>query len=617
MNDTPQNQPVSSRSDANDAVVQAGVEIPTADVRTGPNSASGQFTRILRGYGWLIAAAILIAIVLTASAWWTRGPAVRVHFNEGHGIKPGDAVKYRGIEVGKVRTVRLKEDGTGIYLELQLAHEARHLAREGTQFWIERPQVSLGRVRGLETVVGAKFVELLPGPESGEPKFDFAGSDTPIWLDNPGETEVIIDFREGWGLRVGAPLRYRSVEIGEVMGVALGHDLQTVQVRVRLTQSGSDVARVGSQFWIERADISAAGIRGLDTVIGGSYLAVIPGPATADTQRHFVGLDEPPAALERSPAGLEIILTSSHRRGLSHGALVTYRGLAVGSVISVGLAADSVTVEARVYIQPQYKHLVRPETKFWYLSGFQLDAGVSGMELELESIETLFRGGVAMATPEGPGPPVSTGRRFALNDEPDNDWLEWNPQIAVGLLPSAHRLPSPARARLQWQGRRLGFRRTDQMFGWLLPLDSKRWMGLADFLDPSDGNREETELEIEGRVYRLDQTRLTTRQQVSLVQLDQWETDQALWPASHIRIPSEPEDCLIVTGDRSVQLPLAAGRLHPADGGWTVDTSLSFDETDWHGACVVATADAVLVGILSVEERVGRVVFIPKEFTRQ
>ena len=37
------------------------------------------------------------------------------------------------------------------------------LACEGSRFWIVRPQVSLSRVAGLETVVGARYIGALPG----------------------------------------------------------------------------------------------------------------------------------------------------------------------------------------------------------------------------------------------------------------------------------------------------------------------------------------------------------------------------------------------------------------------------------------------------------------------
>ena len=45
--------------------------------------------------------------------------------------------------------------------------------------------------------------------------------------------------------------------------------------------------------------------------------------------------------------------------GMEPGTPVMYRGQQVGQVISVGLAHDSASVDARAYIQPEYRDLVR------------------------------------------------------------------------------------------------------------------------------------------------------------------------------------------------------------------------------------------------------------------
>jgi len=588
---------------------------PLADVRPVKHSAVRQMALVLRRYWWAPAAAVVLSVTLAAVSWWSQGPVVRIHFDQGHGIKPGDAVLYRGIEVGRVEAVQLDDDDRGIYLDVRLAQEARHVAREETQFWIERPQVSLARVRGLETVVGAKYVAVLPGPEGGATRREFTGSETPIWLDDAGQSELIVDFRRGQGLGVGDPLRYRGMDVGEVMDVGLSDDLQTVRVRIRLTQSAEHVARSGSQFWIERPEVSLAGVRGLETIVGGRYVAVIPGPAGGETQRHFVGLDEPPAARDRAPDGLEIVLTSSHRRGLTRGTQATYRGLLIGRVISVGLASDALTVEARVYVRPEYKHLVRQGSKFWNIGGLELKAGVSGVHLQLDSMESLLSGGIAMATPEELGAAAATGSRFEFFDEPEDEWIEWKPQIPVGvtLLTSRRRLPVPRRVQLRFEGRGLVFRRTERVLGWILPLDSSRFLGPADVLSPPEDERETAVLEIEGREHPLSDAGVTTTAGVGVVSLTEFSTEGSPWPTERIRTPAEPEDCLAVAGDSSTRLPLAAGRLKSAEAGWEIDKSLSFDETDWHGACVVAASDGMLVGVLAIEDRTGRVLFIPPE----
>src|SRR4051812_37012000 len=56
---------------------------------------------------WVTAACAVLALVLVATAWHSSGQRVTIEFVEGHGLRPGDAVRLRGIDVGVVEKVVL------------------------------------------------------------------------------------------------------------------------------------------------------------------------------------------------------------------------------------------------------------------------------------------------------------------------------------------------------------------------------------------------------------------------------------------------------------------------------------------------------------------------------
>jgi paraquat-inducible protein B len=402
-----------STDDSNEQLEAPPESFPDAEVR--PKSAVfQQIAKVGRDYWWAIGGAILVVLYLWISMIGHRGSRLTIDFAEGHRIKSGDSVRHLGIEIGIVEVVQLKKDGAGIRLEVRVAEEGEHLAREGTRFWIARPEVSLSRIQGLDTVIGANYVAVLPGPHDAKQKKVFQGNETPIWLDDAGEAELVVEFQDGQGLRVGDPLRYRGIEIGEVMNIVLSDDLKTVRVHIQLNHTGSAVARTGSQFWIQHPDVSISGITGLDTIVGGRYVAVIPGPTDAAEHHRFVGLDAAPAAFDRPSDGLEIRLTSSHRSALRQGVPIAYRGMSIGRILSTGLAADAVSVEARVYIRPEFKHLVRQGSVFWNAGGVRFKAGVGGVDFHVDSLESVVQGSVAMATPEAFGDAVTTGDSFSF-----------------------------------------------------------------------------------------------------------------------------------------------------------------------------------------------------------
>ena len=146
----------------------------------------------------------------------------------------------------------------------------------------------------------------------------------------------------------------------------------------------------------------------------------------------FVGLEEPPV-LGGGPEDLELVLEAVDRSGMRPGGVVTYRGLAIGTVEEVDLADDARRILARVVIQARYAPLVRTNSRFWSTSGLGVEIGLRGLRADLESLETLVAGGIGLATPNRPGEPATDGSRFTLHERAEDDWLEWEPRIPLSL----------------------------------------------------------------------------------------------------------------------------------------------------------------------------------------
>jgi paraquat-inducible protein B len=93
-------------------------------------------------------------VFLVVQAAGGRGQLITVYAEEGHGVKAGDALRYRGIDVGVVERVELSSKLDRVELYLRLDPDAHSLARAGSRFWVVRPQLTLDSFQGLETVVG-------------------------------------------------------------------------------------------------------------------------------------------------------------------------------------------------------------------------------------------------------------------------------------------------------------------------------------------------------------------------------------------------------------------------------------------------------------------------------
>ncbi len=251
---------------------------------------------------------------------------------------------------------------------------------------------------------------------------------------------ITIDFDDGSGVEAGrTELVYRGVSAGTVESVELKPGLGGVTVRLRLRKAAAPLARTGSRFWIVHPEIGFSGIRGLETLVTGIRLSVIPGEGPrAD---HFTGLSEPPPPQPADP-GRTFLLRASQLGSLTTGAPVFYREFKVGEVEASRLADDARAVLVRVHVPAQYAPLVRTSTRFWNAGGLSMKISLfHGAELKNTSLESLLTGGVAFATPDQQplAPAAADGAQFELADQADKDWLAWAPAIPIESGESAER----------------------------------------------------------------------------------------------------------------------------------------------------------------------------------
>ncbi len=572
----------------------SATQIPTAVVV--PARSAGATTRLW----WVTFAAVICAIVLVTMSLKSHGPTISIQFAEGHGLKAGDLLRFRGIAIGNVTDVVLTPDLGRVSVKVQLEPKAAHIARRGSQFWIERPRVSLSRVSGLETVVGAKYLGVIPGPSDGPAMTEFDGIESPPTLTEPESVEITIRFHEGHGLQVGNPLRHRGITVGEVTSADLNHELSAVTVRVRLVGEAHHLAREGTQFWVERPRLSMAEVRGLDTLVGGHYLAVAPGPADSPPHTEFEGLETAPVT-EVPVGALEFVLHAPQRWGVERGVPITFRGLRVGQVLSVGLSSDGTSLEARAFIESRFRSLVRHNSVFWSTSGVDVSVGFSGFQLTADTLTSIAQGGVAFATPAEPGPSANTGHRFPYVKAPKDEWLTWQPRIASSdaALPDDATLPAPQRAVARWEERSFGFRRERERAGWLLHLSDGRLLGPADVLLPTENSLGPIRLEFAGQDLVLDAESTERLGSLALFRPKKLSTESlAAWPMARVRrAVTDPEDCLAVTDSQSPPIPIAASSLQRRDQVWDIRSSTGLSPAH-HGAIILSTKDGHLIGQL-------------------
>jgi len=228
--------------------------------------------------------AIAFAVYLAVDAWVAAGPRVTVYADQGHGLGIGDPLRYRGVDVGSLRAIELTEDLELVALVVQLQPEAANLCREGSEFWIVRPQMAVDSVQGLETIVGARYLSVRPGGIDGPRRYEFTALEeapVPEVIDADG-LELRLEAPSRANLASGAQVTYRGVVVGSVLRTRLASDAGSVEIDAYVRPAYRELVRSNTWFWNTGGlEVSLALAEGLSIELDSLRSLVVGGIAFA------------------------------------------------------------------------------------------------------------------------------------------------------------------------------------------------------------------------------------------------------------------------------------------------------------------------------------------------
>ncbi|NQW49626.1 MAG: MCE family protein [Rhodospirillales bacterium] len=304
---------------------------------------------------WIVP--ILTAMIAGWLAWDTfskRGPTITVTFNTAVGLTAGQSqLKYRNVVMGTVKTITIAPDLSNVLVTIETVKEAETLLTDKTIFWVVKPQLFAGTVSGLETILSGSYIGMRPSTGPGLAKRDFVGQeDPPILQASVKGTTFRLDTSRLGSISLGAPIFFRDIEVGTVMGWDL-HDLASrVAIHVFVRAPFDRYVRDDSNFWNASGLSVSLGTNGINIQME-SLRAILLGGIAFDTSHEstapisqadhrfklYANIEEAKSA----GFGQQIKLISyfpGSVAGVTEGADVTFHGLKIGEITQVGLVYD-------------------------------------------------------------------------------------------------------------------------------------------------------------------------------------------------------------------------------------------------------------------------------------
>ena len=326
---------------------------------------------------WLIPlVTLLIAAWLGVRTVSQQGPLVTLQFNSADGLIAGQTrVRHKAVELGQVEGIRLTDDMSKVLVRVRMTREAAPYLTDQARFWVVRPRISSGSLAGIETLVSGGYIEMDPGGREGANKTEFVGLEQPpgVRSGEPGRTFALKADRIG-SLGPGAPVFYRDISVGEVLGFDLGDGVGPVTIEVFVRAPYDGFVRAESLFWNASGlsiQVGADGVRvelaSLQALLNGGVAFNSPRELNEPVQAGAVfplyqSLSEAQASGYRNKLEFVTYFTSAVR-GLNAGAAVEFLGIQVGTVREVKLVIDdaSGTARVRVVLEVQPERIVAPD----------------------------------------------------------------------------------------------------------------------------------------------------------------------------------------------------------------------------------------------------------------
>ncbi|MCF7201827.1 PqiB family protein [Pseudomonas oligotrophica] len=178
-----------------------------------------------------------------------RGEEIEIRLARGDGLAAGTPVRYKGLDVGKVRTVSLSDDLDGVVVKARITTGAQRIARAGSQFWVVRPELGLVRTANLETLVTGPYLEVEPGNAAAARQTRFAALEHQPRAAAPAGLALTLSASRLGSIQPGNAVTYREVKVGEVIDYALGPTADRVLIKVLIEPRYAPLVHSGSRFW--------------------------------------------------------------------------------------------------------------------------------------------------------------------------------------------------------------------------------------------------------------------------------------------------------------------------------------------------------------------------------
>jgi len=375
--------------------------------------------------------ALCIGGWLLYTSYRDAGIDIVIHFKSADGITSGKTkVIYKGIPVGTVTDVAVNQKLDGVIVHVNMDKETKLGLVEDTEFWVVKPEISAGRVSGLETLLSGAYIGVRKGKSTIQSR-NFQGLMTPPPLTSgmPG-LHISLESDTLYSLQGGSNIYSKNLKIGTVDDYKLNENGK-ITIQLYIAPQFSHLIREGTRFW-NASGLSVSGdlqnglsvnVESIASLIYGGLTCATPdslkdSPRAKNGHKFHLYAD-----FDDAQYGLPMTLQLANGDGIIAGKTkIMYRGLKIGVVRTLDINQDKFhTVTAHILLDPRGKEILRENTEFWVIrpqisiEGIKhLNTLISGAYITFKIGDGAYSDHFVVDSSPMPKPFLRPGRHFIL-----------------------------------------------------------------------------------------------------------------------------------------------------------------------------------------------------------
>lgn len=340
------------------------------------------------------------------------GMDIELSLNNITNLPKGAGILFKGHGIGRITDLKYSTDSQKFIATASINPQFSEMMTEGAQFWLEKTALSLSKIENLGNLITGDYINFLPASDKNDNKSQYQFTVQQFKSPVSPVLSLLLLTDDASGLNVGDPISYQGLKIGQIAKLDFEHNGEFIEIRADIDHQYQYLVNSSSQFYLLSGFNMKASLKGVEfqsspltNIISGGIGLHNRFPIKKSA--HIAPLNEnirfrlyPSKSMAKLGKNvftkpLIVSLLSTQLPSVREGSPVYYQKLPIGEVSSFSLD-DSGLMRTKLAIKGQYKHLIQTQSVFWDVSGFKIDAGLSGINIEADSLLAIASGGIAV-----------------------------------------------------------------------------------------------------------------------------------------------------------------------------------------------------------------------------